>query len=126
LQLAEMKIQSYKELVVWQKSMFLCEKIYTLTETFPKSELFSFTSQMRRAALSIPSNIAEGKYRGSRKDFVQFLRIARGSAAELETQLSLTQNLKLAKYQETAEIENLIEEISKMLSSMIHKLQATS
>lgn len=121
-----MQIQSYKELVVWQKSMVLCQKVYKLSESFPKTETFGLTSQMRRSAVSIPSNIAEGKYRGTRKDFAQFLRIARGSTAELETQIILTINLGLTKKENLVEIESLIEEISKMLSVLINKLQTVT
>lgn len=121
-----MQIQSYKELIVWQKGVLLSEKIYKLTEQFPKTETFGITSQMRRSAVSIPSNIAEGKYRGTRKDFAQFLRIARGSAAELETQLLISKKLYSLKQTEIDEIENLIEEVSKILSTMIKNLQAVS
>lgn len=121
-----MQIQSYKELIVWQKAVLLCEKIYLLTERFPKTETFGLVSQMRRSAISIPSNIAEGKYRGTRKDFAQFLRIARGSTAELETQILLAKKFHQLDKSEILEIENLLEEVSKMLSSVIKKLQAAS
>lgn len=80
-----MKIQSFKQLVVWQRAMELAEEVYRLTESLPSSERFGLISQIRRSAVSIPSNIAEGRQRGTRKDFAQFLRIADGSAAELET-----------------------------------------
>jgi len=79
----EEEIKSYKDLVVWQKSMNLVVDIYKITENFPREEVFGLTSQMRRCAISIPSNIAEGRGRGTRKDFAQFLRIALGSADEL-------------------------------------------
>lgn len=78
-------IQSHKDLVVWQKAIQLVTEVYELTKSFPKEELFGLTSQMRRAAVSIPSNIAEDRNRGSRKDFRQFLLIAFASANELET-----------------------------------------
>lgn len=86
------KISSYKDLLVWQKALELSVEIYNLTENFPKEEIYGLTSQIRRAAVSIPSNIAEGRYRGSKKDFSQFLRIAYASGAELETQLEIAKN----------------------------------
>ena len=80
-------IHSYKNLLVWQRSMDLVVAIYGLTKKFPKEEIYGLTSQMRRASVSIPSNIAEGRFRGTRKDYLQFLRIAYSSGAELETQM---------------------------------------
>ena len=87
-------IQSYRDLVVWQKSVELSVEIYKITSKFPKDELYGLVSQMRRSAVSIPSNIAEGKNRGTRKDFAQFLRISYGSGAELETQLEIAHQLQ--------------------------------
>lgn len=84
---------NYKELDVWQMAMTLVEDVYKCTRTFPKEELFGLTSQVRRAAISIPSNIAEGASRAGPKEFLQFLHIARGSASELETQLLLAERL---------------------------------
>ena len=83
-------MSSFKDLIVWQKSITLCEKIYKITENFPVKEQFALTSQIRRCAVSIPSNIAEGQKRGPGKEFRQFLRIAYGSGAELESQLIIT------------------------------------
>lgn len=80
-----MKIESFKDLVVWQKSIQLVREVYKTTEEMPKTEQYGLVSQMRRAAVAIPSNIAEGKKRGTRKDFTHFLVIASASAAELET-----------------------------------------
>jgi len=80
-------IHSYKELIVWQKGLDLVFAVYKLTSFFPKEETYGLISQMRRAAVSIPSNIAEGRERGTKKDYLQFLRIAKGSSAELETQI---------------------------------------
>lgn len=115
-----MTINSYKDLIVWQKSLILVKDVYKITELLPKNEIFGLVSQMRRSAVSIPSNIAEGRQRSSRKDFVQFLRIAQGSCAELETQLLITKDI----YPEIKQgkIEESITEIQKMLSSMIGKL----
>lgn len=116
-----MKLKSHKELVVWQKSMDLVVLIYELTSKFPKSELFGITSQMRRAAISIPSNIAEGWGRKSSKEYLQFMSIAYGSALELETQLILSKRLKLAEEQDFEKAETVLLEVLKMLNSMTNK-----
>jgi len=115
------QIKSYKELIVWQKSMVLVSDIYKVSASFPDSEKFGLTSQMRRASVSIPSNIAEGWGRLSRKNYIQFLRISRGSLFELETQLLITKELNYISDVEI--INNLITEISKMLNSLIKKLE---
>lgn len=88
-------LKSYKELIVWQRSIELVEEIFILTGNFPKSELYGIVSQIRRAAISIPSNIAEGYGRKSTKEYSQFYSIAYGSALELETQLIIAKKLKL-------------------------------
>lgn len=90
-------IKSYKELIVWQKSIELVKEVFLLTDGFPKSEIYGIISQMRRAAISIPSNIAEGFGRRSIKSSGQFYSIAYGSALELETQMIIARELKLAK-----------------------------
>lgn len=92
-----MIINSYKELLVWQKALKLSVKVYELTEKFPKEEIYGLTSQMRRASVSIVSNIAEGRNRGTRKDFAQFLRMALGSSAELEAQSQISKQIKKNK-----------------------------
>jgi four helix bundle protein len=89
-------MNSYKDLLAWKVGTDLTREVYTLTRQFPSSELYGFTSQMRRASLSIPSNLAEGYYRGSRTEFKRFCHIAFGSAAELETQLIISKHLGLA------------------------------
>lgn len=114
-------LKSYKELIVWQKSMVLVKEIYKLTSSFPENEKFGLTSQMRRASVSIPSNIAEGWGRLSRKNYIQFLRISRGSLFELETQVLITKELNYIN--DSVTIENMIIEISKMLNSLIKKLE---
>ncbi len=86
-------VKTHKDLRVWQKGMELVEEIYALTATFPQSEIFGLTSQIRRSAVSIPSNIAEGAARGTKEEFIHFLYIALGSLAELETQLLIAQRL---------------------------------
>ena len=120
-----MTIHSYKELIVWQKAMDLVVSIYRLTGGFPKDELYSLTNQMRRAAVSIPSNIAEGRCRSTRKDFLQFLRIANGSGSELETQLEIAKRLSFGDKSEYNKIEQQLSEVMRMLNSMITKLNPT-
>ncbi|MFJ1327829.1 four helix bundle protein [Capnocytophaga canimorsus] len=115
------QISSYKELVVWQKSIVLVNKVYILLHSFPEEEKFGLTSQIRRSAISIPSNIAEGFGRGSSKSSLQFLYVSRGSLYELETQLYIAKELNFIS--DNQEIENLVSEIGKMLNSMIQKLK---
>ena len=116
-----MPIKTYKELTVWQKGMELVHEVYKITKTLPTSEQFGLTSQMQRAAVAIPSNIAEGYMRNNRKEYVQFLGIARASAAELETQLQIAKN----EYEKTNLLNavTLDQEILKMLTVMIAKLK---
>jgi four helix bundle protein len=113
-------IRSFKDLAVWQRAMDLTVEIYKLTRALPDTERYGLVSQMRRCAVSIPSNIAEGKRRGTRNDFVQFLRIADGSASELETQLLLAQKLFTVKGADTA--GQLLGEVQRMLGGMLKKL----
>jgi four helix bundle protein len=87
----------YQDLEVWQKAMGLAENVYNCTMAFPKEEIYGLTSQIRRAAISIPSNIAEGASRAGTKEFLQFLHVARGSASELETQLLLAEKLGISR-----------------------------
>jgi len=122
----ETMIRSYKDLIVWQKSVLLARKVYEITEQFPSKEQFGITSQMQRAAISISSNIAEGRHRGSRKDFVKFLRIAYASANELETQIHIAKLLSHTKIFDYKELDSLLNEILRMLNSMIQKLKARS
>ena len=117
-----MQINSHKDLIVWQKGIELSRQIYLLTERFPKEEIYGITSQMRRAAVSIPSNIAEGRSRGTCKDFIQFLRIALGSISELETQIEIVKQLPQTKTLSYQEIDILLNELSRMVMSMIKKL----
>ncbi len=117
-----MVINSYRDLLVWQKSIELVVLIYQITDKFPKNEQYGLVSQMRRAAVSISSNIAEGRYRGTRKDFRQFLIIAFGSGAELETQMLIAKKLSFVLDSECAEIESLLNQVMRMLNSLISKL----
>lgn len=111
------------KLIVWQKSHELVLKIYKITENFPKEELFGLTSQIRRAAVSIPSNIVEGKARGSNNEYNRFLLIARGSLEEVKYQLLLARDLKYIsdeKYNSTLE---LAKDVGRLLSGMIKRLE---
>lgn len=114
-------VQSYKDLIVWQRSISLVKSIYILTRELPREELYGLVSQMRRSAVSIPSNIAEGYKRRSKGDYIRFLCIADGSAAELETQLIIIRDLySNLKCQGSFFI---LEEVQKMLSAIIKKLE---
>jgi four helix bundle protein len=118
----ENAIHSYRELIVWQKSIELVLEIYLLTETFPKEEIYGLTSQLRRAAVSIPSNIAEGRSRGTRKEFKQFLLNAFGLGAEVETQIAIARMLPKTKNLNYKKTDQLLDEVMKMLNSIIKKL----
>lgn len=113
---------SYKALVVWQKSMGLAKQVYQLTETFPASEKYGLVAQMRRAGVSVPSNIAEGQARRSRREFIQFVSHAEGSAAELETQLILSTELGYCSGARVEATLDLIEEVRKMLFALRRRL----
>ena len=119
-------ITSHKELIVWQKSMELATLIFKVTKTFPKSELYGLVNQMRRAAFSIPSNIAEGFCRGSKAEFRQFLQIAFGSGAELETQLTIARNTSLLDEKTYNSLIAKLEEIMRMLNKMISNIRHSS
>ena len=120
------KITSYRELFVWQKSLVLVKDVYKLTSSFPKNEIFGLTSQMQRSAVSIPSNIAEGRSRGTRKDFAQFLRIALGSCAELATQIEIARSLSYGEQARYNVTEQAIAEVFRMLRAMLAKLETKS
>lgn len=120
-----MYIKSYKELVVWQKSIELVKEIYKLTNNFPKSEAYGLTHQIRRAVVSIPSNIAEGYGRRSTGAYTQFYSIAYGSALEVETQLIISKELELTSKDKFKTAEELLVEVCKMLNSMLTKLKAS-
>jgi four helix bundle protein len=118
-----MSIRSYQDLAIWKKAMQLVVQVYHLTRRFPREEMHGLTSQMRRAAVSIPTNIAEGWGRGSRKEYIQFLRIARGSLLELETLLAISRNLRYLSQEDMQTRLALVEEISRMLSGLIASLK---
>ncbi|HUD04037.1 MAG TPA: four helix bundle protein [Candidatus Paceibacterota bacterium] len=118
------KINNHKDLIVWQRSIELVREIYLLTEQFPKSELFGLTSQMRRAAVSISSNIAEGRRRLHKAEFIQFLNIAYGSGAELETQIEIAKHLPFGEKLVYTRTDGLLLEVMKMLNKMISTLRS--
>lgn len=116
----KMPSRSYKDLEVWKKGFTLVEVVYTITERLPKEELYGLSSQIRRASVSIPSNIAEGQRRKNAKEFIQFLYIADGSTAEVETQLMIMQT----RYNlDVIDALTLVDEIQKMLYMLIKKLK---
>lgn len=112
-------MRNHKDLIVWQKSMALVKRLYEVTRMFPQEEIFGLTSQMRRAAVSIPSNIAEGYGRIYDKERISFLSIALGPASELETQLLISCDLSFIGDLEMAELSSLNNEVIRMLSSLI-------
>ncbi|MCL2797193.1 MAG: four helix bundle protein [Firmicutes bacterium] len=118
-----MEIKNYRDLIVWQKSMDLAEEIYILLKKLPKEEMYALANQMRRAAVSIPSNIAEGHTRKSTKEYGYFLSIAQGSKAELETQLQLCNRFRYLSEEETTMAFALLSEISKMITTLIRSLE---
>ena len=114
-----MKLQNgHRDLIVWQKAMDLADNVYGLTRGFPKEETYGLISQMRRRAVSIPSNIAEGSGRKTMKDFKQFLAVAYGSSLELETQFLLSQRFKYGVPTQAQKVRGLLTEVLKMLNKM--------
>ena len=117
-----MIIKNYQELIVWNKAMDLVSEVYSLTKLLPKEELFALSNQMRRAAISVPSNIAEGQQRMAPCEFIRFLTIARGSNGELQTQLLICARLSYFTSDQIQPVLSLSYEISKMLTTLIAKL----
>jgi four helix bundle protein len=115
-------VQKFEDLIVWQKAMDLVAEIYVLAKLLPNEEMYSLSDQIKRAAVSIPSNIAEGQERGTAKDFAKFLYIAKGSKGELETQLLICVRLNYLSQSQIATAQGLLTEIGKMLNSLISKL----
>lgn len=116
-------MRNFRNIAVWEKGIELVKKIYSITNDFPESEKFGLISQMRRAAVSIPSNISEGASRNSEKDFKRFMEIAVGSAFELETQLIVSKELNFIQDGEFNPLLNEIQEVQKMLNGFISKLK---
>jgi len=115
-------INDYRDLDVWNEAMTLCESIYDVTKAFPREEMFGLSSQMRRAAVSIPSNIAEGYGREQTKSFIQYLRIAQGSLKELETQIILSKRMRFLKEEPSGQLLEATTKIGKMLRAFIRSL----
>ncbi len=119
-------IRTYKELIVWQKSVKLTLLVYKLTSTFPKDEIYGIVSQMRRSAVSIASNIAEGWARKNTREFINFLSMSNGSVAELQTQLVISRELNYGDDGLDDEIEGVLVEIQKMIPAMMVSLKRAS
>jgi four helix bundle protein len=119
-------IKSYRDLIVWQKSMTMVTAVYEQTRKFPADEMYGLTAQIRRASVSIPSNIAEGYSRNSSADYVRYLRIACGSLYEVRTQLEIATHLGYMKQSAFQSLEVGLNEIEKMLSSMIRRISHPS
>ena len=118
------KIQSFKDLAIWQRSMCLIEEVYKITKNFPKEELYGLTSQLRRAVVSIPSNIAEGFARFHNNEYKQFLYISLGSCAEVSTQITIASRLGYIANNKVDILLDEIEQISKMTMGLVKKLNS--
>jgi four helix bundle protein len=114
--------KSFRDLIVWQRSVDMTVSVYELTENFPRKEIYGLTSQLRRAAVSVASNIAEGAGRGSKKEFRQFLNMARGSNCEVQTQLVIATRLDLADRKQILTAESLSHEVGRMLNGLLQSL----
>lgn len=120
------EVRSYKDLVAWQKSMDLVTAVYRISQGFPKEEIFGLVSQIRRAAVSVPSNIAEGHARTSKKEFQYFLSNARGSLAELETQLTIAHQLAYIDGTEINQLLDRLGEVGRILNGLLTALKRSS
>jgi four helix bundle protein len=118
------EVKTYKDLIAWQKSIVLVTEIYALTRTFPADEKFGLTSQLNRAAVSVPSNIAEGWGRETSKNFLQFLRNSRGSVMEIQTQLIIAKNLGFVDEHSYQKLMDKSEEVGKILQGLIKSINA--
>ncbi len=118
------KVRSFRDLIVWQKSMSLTEAVYQVTAGYPREEIYGLTSQMRRAAVSVASNIAEGQARNGRGELLQFLSHTRGSLAELETQTELSARIGLLNSESTQLLRELISEVGRLLNGFRASLVA--
>lgn len=124
-----MSLHHYRELIVWQKAIYLVQLLYKATDDFPSKEVYGLTSQMRRAAVSIPSNIAEGQGRSTTRDFLHFLSVAQGSLMELETQVTIAERLGYLDPAREKKLLDATAEVSRMLSglrSSLNKKLATN
>jgi four helix bundle protein len=119
-------MKTHKSLDVWQVAVKLAEDVYGVTRRFPKDELFGLTTQMRRCAISIPSNVAEGAARQGDKEFIQFLYVAAGSASELDTQLKIAKRVAIGEPQDLERLQSEVERISMMLQGLIRSVRTGS
>ena len=117
-----MAVKHYRELIAWQKAMEMVCTIYKLTASFPSEERFGLTNQLRRAAVSIPSNIAEGQGRGISGDFARYLRIANGSRQEVETQIAIAHRLGYLDEERTASVLGDLEELGRIISGLLRSI----
>jgi four helix bundle protein len=118
--------ESNKDLIAWRKAMDLVTEVYRVTRAFPRDELYGLTNQLRRAAVSVPSNIAEGQARFSQKEFHHFLSHARGSLVEIETQLMIAQNLEYIGTQDLASLLDKAAELGKILNGLIASIKSAA
>ncbi len=118
-----MQVRSFRDLVVWQKGLDLAAEVYSLTTQFPRSEQFRLVDQITRSAASVAANVAEGHERGTRKDYANFVAIARGSLAETQTFLFLAERLGYVAPERCRAVQTLAEEVSKMLNSLLLRLR---
>jgi four helix bundle protein len=118
------QIKSYNDLIAWQKAIELVRDVYKATQGFPKEEMYGLTSQIRRSAVSIPSNIAEGQARNTKGEFIQFLGIARGSIAELDTQVIISSQLGYLSNETTNDLKDKIAIVNKLNNGLIRSLKA--
>ena len=121
-----MTVKHFRELIVWQKAMDLVADVYRATELFPKTEVFGLVNQMRRCAVSVPSNIAEGQGRATTKDFMHFLHMARGSLQELETQIAIAHRLNFIPAEAEAALMSSLTEVAKVLAGLLRSLSSST
>ena len=118
-----MTVRNYSELIAWQKAMDLVERVYACTKSFPREELYALTNQLRRAVVSIPSNVAEGQGRRSTNEFLRYLSIAHGSLREVETQVLIAARLKYLAEGETSDLMGLASEVGRLINGLSNSLK---
>ena len=116
-------VKTFKDLLVWQQALNLVEMVYLQTKTFPKEEIYGLTSQIRRAAVSIPANIAEGNGRQSRKEYLQFLSVANGSLTELETHILIAERLNFLTKEKSGKLQKQLQSVGKLLTLLRKSLR---
>jgi len=118
-----MEVKRYTDLIAWQKAMDLVEEVYRVSRQFPKEELYGLTSQMRRSAISIPSNIAEGQCRNGRREYIHHLSIALGSLGEAETQVRIAERLGYLSNEDAAQLLRATAEVGRLVVGLMHSLE---